>query len=382
MYDHAKAHDSAKAQAGPASGGATEGAAGAHAAAGSPGAHAAASAGRDSSSLNPATRRITLAGGCFWGTEAFLKRLPGVLACEVGYANGASGVEHPSYEQVCSGETGCAEAVRTDYDPRVISLPLLLEAFLTTIDPTSVNRQGADVGLQYRSGIYWDDAVDEPAVRAALVRVQRELDRSSGGRVAIEAAPLASFWPAEDYHQDYLDKNPGGYCHVDLGGAERFVRAHERDFQIVAAAYERPEAAELRARLDDDAWRVTQEAWTEPRFSSALDHTFERGIYVDRATGEPLFSSADKFDSGCGWPAFSKPIASSVVTEHDDDSLFGRRRTEVRSDVGDSHLGHVFADGPEEAGGLRYCINGAALEFIPYAEMDERGYGYLKDATE
>ena len=316
---------------------------------------------------------IYLAGGCFWGTEAFLKRLPGVTACEAGYANGVAGVEHPSYEQVCTGATGCAETVRTAYDPRVIPLPLLLEAFFDTIDPVSVNRQGADAGTQYRTGVYWTDPADEEPVRAALHRLQRH----TAGRVAVEAVPLVTFWPAEEYHQDYLDKNPDGYCHVDLGGAERFVAVHQRDFQIAAAGYERPDDGELRERLSPLAWEVTQHAVTERPWSSELDASFEPGIYVDRTTGAPLFSSADKFDSGCGWPAFSRPIAESVVTERADATVPGRPRTEVRSAAGDAHLGHVFEDGPEELGGARYCINGAALEFIPAAEMAARGYGYL-----
>lgn len=325
---------------------------------------------------------IYLAGGCFWGTEAFMKRLPGVVTCEVGYANGNGSVDRPTYEQVCSGTTGCAETVRVTYDPRVIPLPLLLEAYLTTIDPTSLNRQGADRGEQYRTGVYWTDPADEPAVHAALLHEGRRLRRFGRGLVVVEAEPLRDFWSAEDYHQDYLDKNPRGYCHVDLGGAERFVAAHERDFAIAAAGYERPADDELRARLDDLAWNVTQNACTERPFSSELDARFEPGIYVDRATGEPLFSSADKFDSGCGWPAFARPIAESVVLERADDSLPHTPRVEVTSATGGSHLGHVFGDGPAERGGQRYCINGSALEFIPLAEMDARGYGYLKGAVE
>lgn len=191
-------------------------------------------------------REIYLAGGCFWGTEAFCKKLPGVTACQVGYANGHADVEHPSYEQVCSGATGCAETVRVTYDPAIISLSLLLQAYVTTIDPVSVNRQGGDVGEQYRTGIYWTDAADESVVRSVLHGLQRELTRLGRGTVAVEACPLQSFWPAEDYHQDYLDKNPGGYCHVDLGGAERFVAAHAEEFRQVAAR-----AAEERAAMLD-----------------------------------------------------------------------------------------------------------------------------------
>ena len=326
-------------------------------------------------------REIYLAGGCFWGVEAFMKRLPGVASTQVGYANGKSSLEEPTYEQVCTDATGFAETVHVRYDPHVISLPLLLEAFFSIIDPVSVNRQGEDEGTQYRTGIYWIDPADELPVRDALYKLGRSLPEGSGP-VAVEAQPLSSFWPAEDYHQDYLDKNPTGYCHVDLGSAERFVASHERDFAIVAACYERPDDDALRENLDSLAYAVTQEAATERPWSSELNQNFQHGIYVDRVTGEPLFSSADKYDSGCGWPAFSKPIAQSVVTERADERVPERSRVEVRSASGDSHLGHVFEDGPEELGGLRYCINGAALEFIPLEEMDERGYGYLKSAVE
>ncbi|AEB06506.1 methionine-R-sulfoxide reductase [Coriobacterium glomerans PW2] len=324
---------------------------------------------------------IYLAGGCFWGTQAFMKRLPGVVECEVGYASGSTSIERPTYEQVCGGATGCAETVRVIYDRRVISLSLLLRAYFTTIDPTSVDRQGADAGSQYRTAIFWTRPDDEKTVRAALSELGEQLSSRTGARVAVQASRLGSFWPAEDYHQDYLDKHPGGYCHVDLDGARRFVEDHRRDFQIVAGGYTRPQPDAIASELDETAFRVTQNADTEPPFSSPLEHVFDPGIYVDRVTGEPLFSSRDKFDAGCGWPSFSQPIATSVLTEHRDSSIPGMARTEVRSDVGDSHLGHVFDDGPRDRGGLRYCINGAALEFIPLADMDARGYGYLRDAV-
>lgn len=318
-------------------------------------------------------REIYLAGGCFWGTEAYLKRLPGVLDTEVGYAD--SEMANPSYEDVCSGETHAAEAVRVVYDADVIPLPLLLEAYMRTIDPTSLNRQGNDRGTQYRTGIYWTDPQDAKAARSALVKAARRV----GKPIRVEAQPLRNFYPAEDYHQDYLDANPMGYCHVNLADARAFVAEHGADFAIAQEAYERPSSEYLRAELAPDVYAVTQESATERPFSHPYDHEFAEGIYVDAVTGEPLFSSRDKFDAGCGWPAFAKPLAESVIAESVDDSLACMPRVEVRSAAGDSHLGHVFEDGPRELGGQRYCINGAALRFIPRDRMESEGYGYLLD---
>lgn len=318
-------------------------------------------------------REIYLAGGCFWGTEAYLKKLPGILETEVGYAN--SEIPEPSYEQVCSGETHAAEAVRVEYDADVIPLPLLLEAYMRTIDPTLLNRQGNDVGTQYRTGIYWVVPEDESAARSALVKAARR----TGKAIRVEAGPLRNFYPAESYHQDYLDANPMGYCHVNLADANAFLVEHAADFAIAQEVYERPTVESLRADLAPEVYAVTQESATERPFSHPYDHEFADGIYVDAVSGEPLFSSRDKFDAGCGWPAFAKPIAESVIAESVDESLGGMPRVEVRSMTADSHLGHVFEDGPRELGGQRYCINGAALRFIPRDQMESEGYGYLLD---
>lgn len=314
---------------------------------------------------------IVLAGGCFWGTEAYLKRLPGIIQTEVGYAN--SSTPQPSYEEVCSGETGAAEAVRVIYDKEVIPLPLLLEAYLRTIDPTSLNRQGNDRGTQYRTGIYWTDERDAPIVISELSKVERRIGR----RVRVEARPLQSFYPAEPYHQNYLDVNPSGYCHVNLADAADFVSEHAADFAIAQYDYSKPAVALLETMLDPTTFAVTQQGATERAFSHSYDHLFEDGIYVDAVTGEPLFAAADKFDSGCGWPAFARPIAESSIVEAADESIVGMPRTEVRSARGNNHLGHVFEDGPATLGGQRYCINGAALRFVPQEQMVDEGYGYL-----
>ncbi|NLL37625.1 MAG: peptide-methionine (R)-S-oxide reductase MsrB [Fretibacterium sp.] len=316
-----------------------------------------------------ALREVVLAGGCFWGVQAFLDRVPGVAFTEVGYANGDT--EDPTYRDVCRGDTGHAEAVRVRYDPARLSLEKLLFAYFSIIDPVSVNRQGGDFGDQYRTGVYLSgphEAEDRRTAQGVFEAVARRHDRP----LAVELQPLTCFYPAEDYHQKYLEKNKDGYCHVN------FERLKDIPAGAGTTRWPRPSDEELRLRLTDVQYRVTQESATEAPFSSPLDSHFEKGLYVDVVTGEPLFLSTDKFDAGCGWPAFSRPLNPDSVKEFMDVS-HGMVRTEVRSRAGDSHLGHVFDDGPRERGGLRYCINGAALRFIPFERLDEEGYGDYKE---
>ncbi len=297
---------------------------------------------------------IYLAGGCFWGVEHCLASLPGGVETCCGYANGNT--KNPTYEEVCTGATGHAETVRVRYDAQVIDLDVLLALFYAIIDPTSLNRQGNDVGNQYRTGIYYTDEADRELILASLRALQTRVSLP----VVVEVKPLAGFYPAEDYHQKYLVKNPGGYCHIN---PRAFAEARALD-------------AILRKRLSPLQYQVTQEGGTEPPFTGEYDRHFIPGIYVDVVSGEPLFASTDKFASGCGWPAFSRPISGGLVRERPDDS-HGMTRTEVRAAASDSHLGHVFTDGPRERGGLRYCINSAALRFIPEEKMEEEGYGDL-----
>ena len=324
-------------------------------------------------------RELYVAGGCFWGVEEYFSLVPGVADAVSGYANGS--VANPTYEQVCSGATGHAETVRVTYDPAVVSLKTLVEQLFAIIDPLSVNRQGNDVGSQYRTGVYYVDTADEPVIRAVFDAEQAKHAQP----IATELEPLACFYEAEEYHQDYLRKNPGGYCHVNFASLSN-VRTEQGgeggpSGQVQAAmpaeAWPKPSDDELRRRLTSQQYAITQHAGTERAFSGEYDLHFERGVYVDVVTGQPLFSSADKYDSGCGWPAFTHPIGEDAVTMRDDRS-FGMHRIEVRSSGGDSHLGHMFHDGPQEAGGRRYCINSAALRFVPYDDLDAEGLGDWK----
>ena len=319
---------------------------------------------------------IYLAGGCFWGIEAYMKKLPGVYDTDVGYANGST--ENPTYKQVCYDNTGHAETVKIVYDPMTISTEQLLDGFFKVVDPTSFNHQGNDSGSQYRSGIYYVDEADKSIAEAAVERQQEKYTAP----IVTEILPLDNFYPAEDYHQDYLDKNPGGYCHINLNDADEFIKEEGLDMSGLSSLiqpenYSVPSEEVLKETLTDIQYRVTQKNDTERPYTNEYADTFDKGIYVDVVTGEPLFSSEDKFESGCGWPSFSKPIIPEVVTENTDTS-FNMMRTEVRSRAGDSHLGHVFDDGPKELGGLRYCINSASIRFIPYDDLDAEGYGFLK----
>ena len=309
-----------------------------------------------------------LAGGCYWGLEAYMQKLNGVEDAVSGYANGKT--ENPSYYDLKT--SGHAETVKVIYNPDIISLEDILAHYLRVVNPVSVNKQGNDVGTQYRTGIYYTDEADKTIIENILAKEQTKHDKP----IAIEVEPLKQFYDAEEYHQDYLEKNPGGYCHIDLSLADKPLDKDEEPV-IDSSRYIKPSDEELKKNLTDIQYDVTQNSATERAFSHEYHDNFKRGIYVDITTKEPLFSSTDKFESGCGWPSFSKPISKDVVKYFEDNSHF-MHRTEVRSRSGDAHLGHVFNDGPKEMGGQRYCINGASLEFIPYDEMDEKGYGYLK----
>ena len=313
-------------------------------------------------------KTIYLAGGCFWGLEAYMQKLNGVEDAISGYANGKT--ENPSYYDLKT--SGHAETVKVIYNPEIISLEDILAHYLRVVNPVSVNKQGNDVGTQYRTGIYYTDEAEKAIIENVLAKEQTKHDKP----IAIEVEPLRHFYEAEEYHQDYLEKNPGGYCHIDLSLADKPLDKDEEPI-IDSSRYIKPSDEDLKKNLTDIQYDVTQNSATERAFSHEYHDSFKRGIYVDITTKEPLFSSTDKFESGCGWPSFSKPISKDVVKYFEDNSHF-MHRTEVRSRSGNAHLGHVFNDGPKELGGQRYCINGASLEFIPYDEMDEKGYGYLK----
>lgn len=311
-------------------------------------------------------KTIYLAGGCFWGTAHLFSLVPGVSTAEAGYAN--SIIPNPTYQEVCSGKTHAAETVKVIYDDDVNSLSSLIRLYFKSIDPLSLNKQGGDTGTQYRTGIYYIDDNDAPVIEAELATLQRRHKQP----LAIEWGRLVNFYPAEEYHQEYLVKNPNGYCHVD---PSLFKIA--KDLHTVIYNSDKETREELRLRLSPLQWEVTQNGATERPFVNEYDHEFRSGIYVDITDGTPLFVSNEKYDSGCGWPAFSRPIDSELISEHIDTS-YGRIRTEVRSAKSGAHLGHVFEDGPQERGGLRYCINSASLRFIPYDDMDSEGYGEFK----
>ena len=303
---------------------------------------------------------IYLAGGCFWGLEAYMERIQGVTDAVSGYANGKG--DTTNYQLLHA--TDHAETVKVSYDPNKISLDKLLQYYFRVIDPTSINKQGNDRGRQYRTGIYYQNEQDKAVIEAALKTLQSKYQEP----IQIEVEPLKNYVEAEEYHQDYLKKNPNGYCHIDIKKADEPL--------IDDKKYPKPSDAELKQKLTALQYDVTQGKHTERSFSNEYWDNFAPGIYVDITTGEPLFSSKDKFESGCGWPSFTKPIAAEVA-EYQRDNSFNMTRIEVLSRNGHAHLGHVFDDGPRDKGGLRYCINSASIKFIPLDEMEKQGYGDL-----
>ncbi len=305
--------------------------------------------------------KIYLAGGCFWGIEKFMSLIDGVDDAVSGYANGD--IENPTYQQVVKGDTNFRETVEVTYSK--INLETILFAFFRVIDPTVLNRQGNDVGSQYQTGIYYIDDESRKIVEKVV-----EIEKKRFSKFCVEIKPLKNFYKAEEYHQKYLVKNPTGYCHVNKAMFE-----YAKNIKV-NSNYNLPSDDEIKNKLTDLQYNVTQHAYTERPFENEYFNFNKKGIYVDVVTGEPLFTSKDKFDSSCGWPAFSNPIDDSVVVYKNDYS-HGMNRVEVLSRSGNSHLGHVFTNDFESKNGIRFCINSASLKFIPYEQMDDE-YADLK----
>ncbi|MBW5446228.1 peptide-methionine (S)-S-oxide reductase MsrA [Cohnella sp. CFH 77786] len=312
--------------------------------------------------LNGALEQATFAGGCFWCMVKPFDEMPGIEKVVSGYTGGH--VENPTYEQVCSETTGHTEAVQITFDPEQFPYRKLLDIYWRNVDPTDAGGQFHDRGSSYRPAIFYHNEQQRAQAEAS----KRELEES--GRfpkpIAVAIEPASAFYPAEEYHQDYYKKNPIRYKYYSRGsGRPDFLARHWNTDQ---------DREQLRSKLTPMQFEVTQNNATEPPFRNEYWNNHEEGLYVDIVSGEPLFTSLDKFDSGCGWPSFTKPIHAGTIEEKEDYS-HGMIRTEVRSRASDSHLGHVFPDGPREAGGLRYCINSAALRFIPVDRLEEEGYG-------